>query len=297
MSLVEEALRSQAGVWREVCEKISSISNREFPSEAPKRILVFGLGSSYHAAKLISYTLIRDKSRPRLPVVACTSMAIGTEIIPQRGDWAFAISHRGKTPATLAAIQVCERAGAFTVLVSGRGVAMPPGAQLQFETCDLEKVEPHTVSMTSAVCAVTTHFMGAKAREEWEMLGAIGFPAVEVMQRRVGRGPAVLLGEWEGESLAREGALKLMELARLPTRAFGTEEFFHGPHFSMGPDDAIWQVVHARDTRALESKAAYRFNINGSTPLAWVPTLMEMQWAALAVAANLGVDPDLGAQK
>ena len=56
MSLVEEALRSQAAVWRDVCEKISSISNREFPSEAPKRILLFGLGSSYHAAKLAAYT-------------------------------------------------------------------------------------------------------------------------------------------------------------------------------------------------------------------------------------------------
>jgi glucosamine 6-phosphate synthetase-like amidotransferase/phosphosugar isomerase protein len=295
MSLVEDALRSQAETWREVCAKVAAISNREFPSEAPKRIIVFGLGSSFHAAKLIAYTLVRDKSRPRLPVIACSSMAIGTELVPQRGDWAFAISHRGKSASTLNAIAAFERAGAFTVIVSGKGVAVPPGAQLQFETCELEKIEPHTVSMTSAVCAVTTHFMGAKAREEWEMLGAIGFPALELMQRRVGRGPAVLVGEWEGEALAREGALKLMEMARLPVRAFGTEEYFHGPHHSMTPDDPIWQVVHARDLRAPEIKAAYRFNINGSTPLAWVPTLMEMQIAAVAVAANLGVDPDLGA--
>lgn len=293
MSLVEEALRSQAAIWREVCERVSSVSNREFPSEAPKRILVFGIGSSYHAAKLISYTLSRDKSRPRMPVLACSSMAIGGEVVPQRGDWAFAISHRGNTPATLAAIEACQRANVFTVLVSGRGVRTPDNVQLQFETCELEKCEPHTVSMTSAVCAVTTHFMGTKAREEWEMLGAIGFPAVEIMQRRVGRGPALILGEWEGEVLAREGALKLMEMARLPVRAFGTEEYFHGPRFSVGADDEIWQVVHAKDQRASEIKAGYRFNINGSTPLAWVPTLMEMQWAALAVAANLGVDPDL----
>jgi hypothetical protein len=147
--------------------------------------------------------------------------------------------------------------------------------------------------MTSAICAVTTHFLGAKAREEWEMFGAIGFPAVEIMQKRVGKGPVVVVGEWEGETLAREAALKLMEMARVPARAFGTEEFFHGPRHSVGPDDPIWQVVHARDSRATELKGAYRFNINGSTPLAWVPTLIELQLAALAVAANLGVDPDL----
>ena len=210
MSLVEEALRSQATVWREVCERVAAISNREFPPETPKRILLFGLGSSYHAARLIAYTLMRDKSRPRLPVLACSSMAIGTEVIPQRGDWAIAISHRGTSGATLAAIEACQRANVFTILVSGKGVRCPEGAQLQFETCELEKCEPHTVSMTSAVCAVTTHFMGIKARDEWEMLGALGFPSVETMQSRVGNGPAVILGEWEGDCLAREGALKLM---------------------------------------------------------------------------------------
>ena len=109
----------------------------------------------------------------------------------------------------------------------------------------------------------------------------------------MGRGPSVIVGEWEGESLAREGALKLMEMARLPVRSYGTEEFFHGPQHALSAEDSIWQVVHARDQRATEVKSSYRFNINGSTPLAWVPTLMEMQWAALAVAANLGVDPDL----
>jgi glucosamine 6-phosphate synthetase-like amidotransferase/phosphosugar isomerase protein len=293
MSLVEEALRSQASVWRDVAERVCSISNREFPSEPPKRILIFGVGSSHFAAQLMAYTLGRDRSRPRLPVLACSSMAIGNEIVPQRGDWAFAVSHRGTTASTLAAIEICQRSSVFTVLVSGRGVRAPETVQLQFETCDLEKSEPHTVSMTSAICAVTTHFLGTKIREEWEALGAIGFPPVEIMQRRVGHGPSLLLGEWEGEWLAREGALKLMEMARLPVRAFGTEEYFHGPRFSVKPDDVIWQVVHAKDRRASEIKAGYRFNINGSTPLAWVPTLLEMQMAALAVAANLGADPDV----
>src|SRR4051812_6335223 len=130
MTLVEEALQSQVSAWREVCARIAAISNREFPSEAPKRILVFGLGTSFHAAKLIAYSLVRDKSRPRLPVIACSSMAIGTELIPQRGDWAFAISHRGRSAATLQAILACQRAGVFTVLVSGKGVPMREGAQL-----------------------------------------------------------------------------------------------------------------------------------------------------------------------
>jgi fructoselysine-6-P-deglycase FrlB-like protein len=293
VSIVEEALRSQATAWRDVAERVSAISNREFPSEAPKRILVFGVGSSHMAAKLIGYTLSRDKSRPRLPVIACSSMAIGSEVVPAKGDWCFAISHRGRTVATLAALEACQRANSFTVLVSAKGTVAPASAQLLLETSELEQCEPHTISMTSAVCAVSTHFLGAKAKEEWELMGSLGAPGLEVMQRRVGKGPAVIVGEWEGEWLAREGALKLMEMARLPVRAFGSEEYFHGPHYSVRPEDPIWYVSHVKDLRGTELKSAYRFDIHGSNPLAWVPTLVEIQWAALAVATNLGIDPDV----
>ena len=293
MSLVEEALRSQAYAWREVAEKVSAISNREFPSEAPKRILVFGVGSSHFAAKLIAYTLNRDKSRPRLPVMACSSVAIGSEVVPAKGDWCFAISHRGSTPATLAALEICSKANAFTVMVAAKGITPPACARLYLETCGLELCEPHTISMTSAVCAVSTHFLGAQAKEEWELMGSLGGPGLEVMQRRVGNGPSVIVGEWEGEWIAREGALKLMEMARLPVRSFSTEEYFHGPRYSVKADEAVWLVSHVKDLRAAEFKPFYRFDIHGSSSLAWVPTLVEIQWAALAVATNLGVNPDV----
>ncbi len=293
MSQVEEYLRSQAESWREVSERVSMISNREFPSEPPKRLLIFGVGSSHFAARLAGYTLNRDKTRPRMSVVACSSVSIGSEVIPTRGDWAFAISHRGKTPATMAALEVCHRANAFTVVVTGKKAPISEFAQLQIETCEIETIEPHTVSMTSAVCAVSTHFLGSKVKEEWEALGSLGSPSLETVQRRVGKGPNVIVGEWEGQWIAREGALKMMEMARLPVRAFSTEEFLHGPQRSVRrPEDSVWTVCHPRDPRVNEIEADYRFQIHGSTPLAWVPALVELQWASLAVAVQLGIDPD-----
>ena len=102
-----------------------------------------------------------------------------------------------------------------------------------------------------------------------------------------------MLGEWEGEWLAREGALKLMEMARLPVRAFGSEEYFHGPRYSRGPKDKIWHVAHQKDKRAPEIEASHQVGMFGASPLAWVPALVELQWMALAVALNRGVDPDL----
>ncbi|MCM2324581.1 MAG: hypothetical protein NDJ90_15080 [Oligoflexia bacterium] len=292
MTLVEEALRQQRESWREISERIAGVSNRELPPETPRRILLFGVGSSHFAAKLSGYSLIRDRFRPRIPVVACSSMDIGHEVTPGKGDWAFAFTHRGGTPVTLEALELCARNGAFPVMVAGVGARENDIARLVLPTTPLEKVEPHTMSLTGAVCAATTLLMGNKVFEEWDAVRSIGDPNLDVLRGRAGQGPSVIIGEWEGEWIAREGALKFMEMARLPVRAFGSEEFFHGPRFSVKPGDSLWHVALPRDPRGTEIKADYRVDIFGASPLAWVPALVELQWLALAVSLNIGVNPD-----
>jgi fructoselysine-6-P-deglycase FrlB-like protein len=292
MSIVEETLRSQREAWREISERVSSISSREFPMEPPKRILLFGLGSSHFAARLAGFSLIRDRSRPRVPVVACSSMSLGNEVIPGKGDWAFGFSHRGSSKPTTRAMDLCERSGAFTILVCGKDVQPMESAKYVLHTSQLEQVEPHTVAVTGAICAVTTLLMGSKAVEEWDALRSIGDPDLELLRRRAGEGPDLLLGEWEGEWMAREGALKLMEMARLPVRVFGSEEFFHGPRFSHSPEKKTWHVSLPGDDRTPEIKAVHTISVFGATPMAWIPALVELQWLSLAVALNRGVNPD-----
>ncbi|MDR3608311.1 MAG: hypothetical protein P4M08_13150 [Oligoflexia bacterium] len=297
ISEVENALREQRESWKEVSERVAALSSREFPPEQPKRILLFGVGSSHFAARLTSFALTRAKDRVRVPAVACSSMGVGVEVIPQRGDWAVGFSHRGQTAATLRALETCDRAGAFTILVAAAEASKATeleSVRYHLPTCRLERTEPHTISMTSAICAVTTLFLGAKAVEEWDALRSIGDPNLEVLRSRAGMGPSILLGEWEGEWLARETSLKLLEMARLPTRAYSSEEFFHGPRAALTPEDTIWHVSHGKDLRNADIRSAYRVDIRGSTPLAWMPSLVELQWLSLAVALNRGVNPDTG---
>ncbi|MFN7685447.1 MAG: SIS domain-containing protein [Oligoflexia bacterium] len=291
---VEKALRSQRDTWRNVVSRTSQYGARDLPREAPKRIFLFGVGSSYHAAKLCGYALLRDKTRIRIPVISVPSLAIGREVFPARGDWAFGFTHRGKTPSTLMAMEYCRREGAFTVLVSGKGVLLGSKHQdLVLETCELETVEPHTVSVTSAICAVTTLLLPVRAAEEWDALTSVGDPPLELLKKRAGKGPDILVGEWEAEWIAREGALKLMEMAKIPARAFGSEEFFHGPKFSL--KGGLWHVRMPEDLRMGELadlRPAHSIDIYGGSALAWVPALVEMQWLALATAINLGMNPD-----
>jgi fructoselysine-6-P-deglycase FrlB-like protein len=295
-SLVEEALRSQREIWAAIALRTAKLTE-ELPPSAPKRILLFGTGSSHHAARLAGYALMRDRTRSRVPVLVFSSSQIGFEVQPQKGDWAFAFSHRGKTPATLQALQACEREGAFTLLVAGEGVEQPREAHVHLATSPLEKVEPHTVSVTSAICAVTTLLLGSRAAEEWEALRSIGNPDLRTLRERAGLGPSVILGEWEGEWIAREGALKLMEMAGIPVRAYGSEEFFHGPHRSAKPEDSIWHVSMAKDSRNQDLSSREKvltLGVSGSSSLAWMPTLMDLQWLSLAVALNRGMNPDVG---
>lgn len=300
MSIVEDTLRTQRDCWREIAERVSSTVARDLPMEAPKRILMFGLGSSHYAARLAATAVIRDRLRTRIPVIGCPSISIGTEYTPQKGDWVFAFSHRAGPGPTIQALNLAHQMGAMTVLVCGKGAPAPESAQYVLETVPLEKVEPHTTAVSGAICAVTTLMLGQKGVEEWEAVCSIGDPDLDLMRRRAGEGPSVLLGEWEGQWLAREGALKLMEMARLPVRSYSTEEFFHGPQHAMGEGDRIWHVSMPKDPREEQLRqgrfrAAHTIGVFGSSPLAWVPALVELQWLALAVALNRGVDPDLGA--
>lgn len=293
MTVVEQTMRTQKEYWREISQRVASLESREFPHGGPKRILFFGVGSSYIAAKLCQLTLKRDRTRQRVPVIVCPSTHIGLDALPAKGDWVFAFTHRAGGGPTIQALELAERLGAFTVQVSAQGVAQHSSAQYLLPTTPLERVEPHTAAVTGAICAVTSLLLGDKCVEEWEALTSLPTPSLELCQRRAGKGPAVLLGEWEGEWLAREGALKLMEMARLPVRAFGSEEFFHGPMFSAQPTDSIWHISLPKDPRNGDIHATHQIGVFGSSPLAWMPALLELQWMALATALNLGVNPDL----
>lgn len=284
LSLVEEALRGQRESWREIVGSSLQSFARGFPSTLPSRIILFGVGSSHFAARLLAYSLARERNGRRIPVYACPSQEVGATLFPSREDWVFALSHRGRTPLTLRALELCRSAGAFTTLVAGQGVNSPEWVNLFLPTCALEKAEPHTQAVTGAICAITCALLGEPAAEEWRRFSETADPDLAVLRESVaGRVPNLLLGEWVGEWLAKEGALKLMEMARLPVRTFGSEEYFHGPHFSSAEKDRIWHVCVPGDPRVSEIQASHRFEISGDGILPWLPALVELQWMALAV--------------
>ena len=301
MSLVQEALSSQRSVWREIVLMLSGGDWRQtLPPTPPTRILLFGVGSSYFSAQLAAYSIRREfqilNQQTLIPVIACSSVDVGVEVIPQQGDWAFALSHRGKTSATLKALENCAESGAFTVLVSARGAPDCPLARLILPTSELEKCEPHTVGMTSAICAVTT-LLCPSLGKSWDGISVHSDPDLSSLRKSVGDSPDLILGEWEGEWIAREAALKLTEMAQHRACFYSTEEFFHGPRVlsesrAQKQKDHIWYIAHPEDQRSSEVNAQQKIKIPSGLSLSWVSALVESQWMTLALALNLGVNPD-----
>jgi len=123
MTVVEQTMRAQKDQWKEISARVASLESRDFPHGGPKRIIFFGLGSSYIAAKLCQLTLKRDRTRQKVPVIVCPSTHVGVDALPAKGDWVFAFTHRASGGPTIQALELAERLGAFTVQVSAQGLA------------------------------------------------------------------------------------------------------------------------------------------------------------------------------
>jgi glucosamine 6-phosphate synthetase-like amidotransferase/phosphosugar isomerase protein len=201
---------------------------------------------------------------------------------------------------TLKALQMCKKSGAFCALVAAQGISPDPIADLYLPTSEIEKCEPHTFGMTSSVCAVTSLLLGGAILERWQFLASQHDPDLKILRAQVQSPPTVVLGEREGEWIARETALKLVEMAGVRALVFGSEEYFHGPQLFVQQSkiqEKVWYTGSLSDSRQNDisrMSIQYQAKWDESEPLSWVDCLIHFQWATLALALNLGVNPDTG---
>ncbi len=283
MTHVELSLCRQRALWGEVSARAAALS-----APGRRRLLLFGLGSSGHCAHLTAETLAFGSPEPP----ACwagSPLDVGRLVAPRPGDLAVAFSHRGKTPPTLAALERCRRAGAATAMICAAGAAQSRCADTVLATGPVERCEPHTSGMTGAVCAATSWLGGREAAAAWQRLAAAPDPDLAAFRRDAGEAPDVVVGHGAGRWVAREGALKFVEMARRPVCAFDSEEYFHGWAFARA-GAVVWHVAAPQDPRA-QLVSARRFAVSPEA-LGWVEALVQLQWLALAFALERGLDPD-----
>ena len=256
-----------------------------------RKIFFVGVGTNHHAARIAAWLW----SGAGLDARAVHSYDfVSRPYKLSKGDLGIFLSHRGGTKSyTVKAEEMARRAGASTVAVCGAG-AVWKGPKRRLETCDLENTGAFTKSFTTTMV--------------W-LLRWAGKPALLAPFPRAGAslnwGPdspkvnadtdLVLLGDGLREWVACETALKLLETAHLRVRAYGLEEFLHGPHISVGKGSLVIGFSTVGETRW---DAAHRYLDTIGVPFLdvanadWLAQILWGQRFTVDACRSLGIDPD-----
>jgi len=226
---------------------------------ARKRLVLVGIGTSYHAAQITEHFL-RHLTRGR--VHALVEQAFELVHYPfalRASDAVIAVSHRGWKNYTAQALQAARAAGALTIAVTGQdcGEGMK-AAHFVLPTCEQEISFAHTKSFTTALAVLAVFAIRLAERrglqgEDAEDARAALQRVPDLMRQTLASEPIIreaakemsarqrliFVGAGPNWATAREGALKVKETSYLASEGFQTEQFLHGPMAEMDPRAAL----------------------------------------------------------
>ena len=276
-ALIDAALKAPAPSW--------------FKSPKGRTVYIVGVGTNHHAAQIAAWLWCRAGLDAR---AVHSFDFVSRPYRLSRGDLGIFLSHRGTKSYTVKAEAMARRAGAETVAITGVGSTWL-GPKKRIETCALEDTGAYTKSLTTTLAwllrfprkpALLAPCKRAQASLSW----GPDFPTVTPHM------DLVFLGDGLREWVAREIALKLQEAAYLRVRAFGLEEFLHGPRISVGagslvvgfsgPKEKRWDVAR----RYLQTIEVPLVEVSSED---WLAQILWGQRFTLAACRQLGINPDL----
>lgn len=250
-------IRSQPEAVRQAARAAAEL-RAPGPGSAARTLLALGCGTSYHAAAL-ARSAGAAAAAPRVRAMAAYE-AWQHEGEVADVDWVLAVSHSGATDATLGAIEtVRRRTGAPVLAITCHRqsrLAQAADEVLVVPAAD-ETVGPKTKGFTASAAALLTAVGiagGARDAVEAAERAALAMERVlaappdafaSLVRRSAEARQLWLLGAGPLQAVAREGALKIVEMAGLPARAIEQEEFIHGWRRGTGPDHLVVALAPA----------------------------------------------------
>ncbi|AMD30268.1 glutamine--fructose-6-phosphate transaminase (isomerizing) [Acidilobus sp. 7A] len=213
------------------------------------KVIVVAAGTSYHAGLVFSYLLARRAGL--LPHAIISSEAPYLMNAVEEGDLVVAVSQSGETYDTLEAVRMAKDLGAIVVGVTNvLGSALDRISDLKLYTrAGPEIGVAATKTFLSQVMLLELLSIRAgvdsgrlKPSEAKELLDALrevpqlltytleaSDPVATALSKSVAGGSMYVLGRGLGSAIAREGALKVKEIAYLHAEAYPAGESKHGP--------------------------------------------------------------------
>lgn len=278
--------------------RIAAVLNAPRPAwmdRLKKRDVHFvGIGSSYFAARLAEW-LWRAHVGPRAWAVSSFDFVRAPQPV-RRGDVVVVFSHRGTKSFSVDAAARAKKAGAVTIGITGKESPWS-GLDHRLETTEQENTGGFTKSLTAALAWVV-RWIDDKGLTAAVRKTATRIPTEQKFNKVGQRTDLVMLGDGIREWVAREAGLKAQETAWLNARAFGLEEFLHGPRCSVGPGSVVIGFSGPAEKRWADVRSFLKTiqvpfqELKAPGAAGWLTHLFFGQLLALQACKSLGHDPD-----
>jgi glutamine---fructose-6-phosphate transaminase (isomerizing) len=296
MSAMRDAMRTQP---EELARLLSDAGPAEASAErlAGRRILLVGVGSSWHAAQHGAWML--REAGIEATAAHAADLAPYERPVDAR-DGVIVLSHTGGTGYTMQMLERARQAGAAAVHISGIG----NGGEL--ETVAPEVSYAYTASHTGAMLRLaqiatalgadlgTLDAVPERVAAVLDAPGAlIGVP--DRLVELIGAGP----NAWT----AQEGALKIREAAYVAAEGLSSEQFFHGPSVALDRQDTLVVLDGGGPAAGRTEAIATAVEVTGARvarfaerelgeALSVFPLTVVVQRIAVELAEARGVSPD-----
>lgn len=240
-------MRSQQAVQAQ----LERLDRSRWPNGRTGRTIVVGLGASYHAATCAEAAFV-DAGEV---LEVRTPAQLGRPRPPEPGDLVVVVSQSGRSVETLEALRHADPAPVL-LLTADRG---SPAARAAGTCIDLgvpDDCEVRVVGFSASVVAlwllaawrdghaVDTPPVGSTLGALDEATAAFGRRSAERLQAA---STVDVVASERFVGVAGEGALLLREGARLPSAAYETHQYLHGPLEAAGPGCGVVLVGGARE--------------------------------------------------
>ena len=264
---------------------------------AGRRVLLIGVGSSWHAAHHGAW-MLREAG---VDAVAAHAADLAPYERPvEAHDGVIVLSHTGGTGYSMQMLERARQAGAAAVHIAGIG----NGGDL--ETVVPEVSYAYTASHTGALLRLAQ--IATALGAELGRLDAIPDRVAAVLDlpgQLIGiPGRLVeLIGAGPNAWTAQEGALKIREASYIAAEGLSSEQFFHGPSVALDEQDTL-VVLDGGGPAADRTEAIARaVEVTGARvarfaerelgePLSVFPLTVVVQRIAAELAEARGVSPD-----
>jgi glutamine---fructose-6-phosphate transaminase (isomerizing) len=219
-----------------------------------KRLLLVGIGTSFHAATVGEY-LLRSAGADAWALRSFEFVNYPRPL--QADDGVIVISHRGSKLHGTMAVQRALGAGVLTIGITGKNSKMQ-GPQLVLQTVEQEPSSTHSISYVGALTRLAQIAMrlaqqnGHSEQAQRLEQGLAQLPALmedilarEGEVRKVAQDAVThqrriyFVGAGPNAVTAPEGALKAKEAAYVTTEGFELEQAIHGPQVAFEQEDLL----------------------------------------------------------